>query len=59
MKMLKLTLSLFAVAALTLSAPLASAHCGACEGKTEDKKEKKECCGTEGCCKGKEEKKEG
>ncbi|MEM1158889.1 MAG: hypothetical protein AAF649_07100 [Verrucomicrobiota bacterium] len=60
MKLFKLTLSLCAVMALTLTAPLASAHCG-CEkdkAKKEEKtEEKKACCGTEGCCKEKKEEK--
>ncbi|MEM6884620.1 MAG: hypothetical protein AAF571_06260 [Verrucomicrobiota bacterium] len=65
MKMIKITLSLCAVMALTLTAPMASAHCGNCaadkpkkEEKTDEKKKK--CCGEDGCCKKKEkaEKKE-
>lgn len=56
--MIKITLSLFAVMALTLAAPLASAHCGTCDkgDKKHEHKEGEKCCGTEGkCCKAKKE----
>jgi len=52
MKLLNISLSLFAVMALILSAPMASAHCGSCEkdgAKTEEcDKEGKEKCEKEG-----------
>ncbi|MEM6883753.1 MAG: hypothetical protein AAF571_01885 [Verrucomicrobiota bacterium] len=46
MKLLHISLSLFAVMALVLTAPVASAHCGSCEEKCD--KESKEKCDKEG-----------
>ncbi len=54
MKTIKITLSLCAVMALTLAAPMASAHCGTCG--VGEKHEKKE--GEKECCKDKEKKKD-
>jgi hypothetical protein len=53
MKAIKLTLSLFAIMALTLSTPLYASNCGSCEdGK---KTEKKDCGDKKDCSKDKKD----